>query len=99
MAPVAPVAGFPEGQQDREVQKRRKGELARLEREEARVLELLGALQDERKRLEGDMTREDIYKDPARMRQIKKRLQEMEAEESKLTGQWETVASARSRRN
>jgi hypothetical protein len=83
---------------DRGEQRRRRAALARLEREEGAVVEGLGALHDEREELERQMIREEVYRDAAKMRQIKRRLGEIESEEQELTRRWEAVDAARGAR-
>lgn len=81
---------------DREEQKRRKTAAARLEREEAAIVEGLHALQEERSELERTMVLEEVYRDATRMREIKRRLIEMEGLEAELTRRWEAVEAAKS---
>ena len=83
--------------EEREELRRRKTALARLERDEAAVVEGLHALQQERSELEHTMVLETVYRDAARMREIKRRLTEMDGEEAELTRRWEAVEAAKSR--
>jgi ATP-binding cassette, subfamily F, member 3 len=88
-------AGTRDSREEREEQKRRKSAAARLEREETAVVGRLGELHEERAEIERTMVLEEVYRDAARMRAIKRRLAELEAEEQELTRRWEAVEAAK----
>ncbi len=78
-------------QQERQEEKRLKSELRALEKEEAGLLGELEQLEAARREIEETMARPDVYADGARMRELRRRHDEMHERHAAAMARWEEV--------
>ncbi len=76
---------------DREESKRQRAEERRLRKEEAEIVERLETLERQRAQLEDIMGREDTWRDGERMKKLKARVAENQAEQGRLAERWQQI--------
>jgi ATP-binding cassette, subfamily F, member 3 len=85
------------GRKDHREQKRTKGEIRRLEREEHALMERLETLEQAHSRIISEMADPAVYTDGKKVRLLKAAIAENEAEQTLLSGQWHELETMRSR--
>jgi ATP-binding cassette subfamily F protein 3 len=85
-------AGTPGSGAYREQEKRRQALIRRLERQEAEVLSALESLETERRQLEEDLARPEVYGSGERARTVQAKLNAVLTAIGKKTGEWEQRA-------
>ncbi len=79
------------GRMNREEEKRIKGAIRRLKREEHELLEKLETLESEHQKIQEEMARPEIYTNGEVVRELKDKLTENEIFQEKLSARWEEV--------
>jgi ATP-binding cassette subfamily F protein 3 len=77
--------------QRRELEKQRQALIRRLERQEAEILAALESLEAERARLEGELSRPEVYSSGEKARTVQIRLDAANGEISGKTAEWEHI--------
>jgi ATP-binding cassette subfamily F protein 3 len=78
--------------QRREAEKQRQTLIRRLERQEAEILAALGGLEAEKARLEGELSRPEVYSSGEKARAAQTRLNAVNGEIAGKTADWEAKA-------
>ncbi|MBO7174297.1 MAG: ABC-F family ATP-binding cassette domain-containing protein [Spirochaetaceae bacterium] len=76
-----------------EEQKKLKNQRRKLEREEARLMEEIAAVEDEKQELENQLAQPEVYSDPQKSRQVQSALEALDAKIEQLTTAWEEVSA------
>ena len=90
VGPAEPIGSF-HGRYSYDQEKKRKGVLRKLEREETELLERLDKLEKDRGMLEREMAKQEVYTRGDRMRTVKEQIVVNQREEQRLLGSWEHV--------
>jgi len=92
-APISQTVNAPSTASEyRETEKKRQGAVRRLEKEEEGLLERMERLEGEKKLLEQEILRPEIYSDGLRVREIQGRLATIAAEIDAASQEWERIA-------
>jgi ATP-binding cassette subfamily F protein 3 len=92
-APISQTVNAPSTASEyRETEKKRQGAVRRLEKEEEGLLERMERLEGEKKLLEQEILRPEIYSDGLRVREIQERLATIAAEIDAASQEWERIA-------
>jgi ATP-binding cassette subfamily F protein 3 len=73
--------------------KRHQAEMRRLQRQEAELLNSIDQLENEKSRLEAELSLPQVYSNGEKARSVKQKLDECTAALKAKTSEWETVAS------
>jgi ATP-binding cassette subfamily F protein 3 len=77
----------------RTMDKQRQALVRRLQRQEEELLKALASLESEKKLLETELARPDVYTNGEKAREVKRKINENAAEVEKKTSEWEAVAA------
>ncbi|MDR2446896.1 MAG: ABC-F family ATP-binding cassette domain-containing protein [Treponema sp.] len=77
----------------REEDKLRQAALRRLRRLEEETLAVIGSLEDEKRRLEGELGKPEVYSNGEKARAIQAKLADIECQIEKKTKEWEEIAA------
>ncbi len=88
----APAPSFSSAAEYREIEKKRQGAVRRLEKEEEGILKRMETLETEKKQLEREIQRPEIYSDGPRVKEIQGRLDSITAELDAASQEWERIA-------
>ncbi len=96
-SPEGPVKGSDTGAAGYEEEKKRRGELKRLERREEELIDGIHAAEDDLSGLHEELADPAVYSDPVEAARVKERIERIEAGIEVLTAEWEETEDLLSR--